>query len=353
MRLSALALATALTAAGAGLVSTTAAAAAPASGCTTGASYAVTTWHDLDEGSRAALTEMLDGRGLTQTDAASADVEILVASTDRLEEGGDATVLGAAVVDDSSALPTEGAAGVDWAPIKGADVSEVAAQVDTACGTSAPAEAAADESADDGAAAPAAAAADTSDEDAKAAESGTEEAATDEAAAASTSDATAAGSSTPSRAAAAQTADAVCDDFSTQPEAQASLPANPGLDGDNDGYACESKFGEPTTSTSGGTTQVSAVVATGDKNCKDFASQADAQTFFVSQGGPARDSHDLDRDDDGIACESYAYGSSPRADAVYISSGVPETSTDLAGLAGGLALLTVGAGVGLRARRQS
>lgn len=32
----------------------------------------------------------------------------------------------------------------------------------------------------------------------------------------------------------------VCDDFSTQQEAQAALAANPGLDGNDDGVACES-----------------------------------------------------------------------------------------------------------------
>ena len=37
--------------------------------------------------------------------------------------------------------------------------------------------------------------------------------------------------------ASAQTA--VCDDFTYQEEAQAALAANPGLDGDNDGIACE------------------------------------------------------------------------------------------------------------------
>jgi hypothetical protein len=41
-----------------------------------------------------------------------------------------------------------------------------------------------------------------------------------------------------------------------------------------------------------------------DRNCTDFATQAEAQSFFLSQGGPARDPHGLDTDYDGIACES-------------------------------------------------
>jgi hypothetical protein len=40
-----------------------------------------------------------------------------------------------------------------------------------------------------------------------------------------------------------------------------------------------------------------------DKNCTDFATQAAAQEFYIAQGGPALDPHDLDRDHDGIACE--------------------------------------------------
>jgi hypothetical protein len=40
-----------------------------------------------------------------------------------------------------------------------------------------------------------------------------------------------------------------------------------------------------------------------DRNCDDFASQAEAQAFFLAQGGPSRDPHGLDADNDGIACE--------------------------------------------------
>ncbi|MCB1397105.1 MAG: excalibur calcium-binding domain-containing protein [Rhodobacter sp.] len=40
-----------------------------------------------------------------------------------------------------------------------------------------------------------------------------------------------------------------------------------------------------------------------DWNCSDFSSAAAAQSFFVSNGGPAIDRYDLDRDGDGYACE--------------------------------------------------
>ncbi len=44
--------------------------------------------------------------------------------------------------------------------------------------------------------------------------------------------------------------------------------------------------------------------APGDKNCADFLTQQEAQDFYVLNGGPLIDGHDLDRDKDGIACEA-------------------------------------------------
>jgi len=45
-------------------------------------------------------------------------------------------------------------------------------------------------------------------------------------------------------------------------------------------------------------------VAAADKDCADFRSQAAAQKFFKKHGGPRKDPHRLDGDNDGIACES-------------------------------------------------
>lgn len=43
----------------------------------------------------------------------------------------------------------------------------------------------------------------------------------------------------------------------------------------------------------------------GDKDCKDFATQEQAQDYFNSHGGSASNNVDgLDADHDGIACES-------------------------------------------------
>jgi micrococcal nuclease len=41
-----------------------------------------------------------------------------------------------------------------------------------------------------------------------------------------------------------------------------------------------------------------------DRDCPDFATQAEAQAFFIAAGGPGRDRHRLDGDHDGIACEA-------------------------------------------------
>jgi micrococcal nuclease len=41
-----------------------------------------------------------------------------------------------------------------------------------------------------------------------------------------------------------------------------------------------------------------------DRDCSDFATQDEAQRFFIAAGGPDRDPHRLDGDHDGIACES-------------------------------------------------
>ncbi|MDX6623763.1 MAG: competence protein ComEC [Solirubrobacterales bacterium] len=42
----------------------------------------------------------------------------------------------------------------------------------------------------------------------------------------------------------------------------------------------------------------------GDKDCADFKTWRQAQNFFKKHGGPSKDPHRLDGDDDGIACEA-------------------------------------------------
>ena len=41
-----------------------------------------------------------------------------------------------------------------------------------------------------------------------------------------------------------------------------------------------------------------------DYDCSDFSTQAQAQRFFEDKGGPEKDYHNLDKDNDGVACES-------------------------------------------------
>jgi len=41
-----------------------------------------------------------------------------------------------------------------------------------------------------------------------------------------------------------------------------------------------------------------------DYDCSDFSTHNEAQRFFELEGGPYKDHHGLDRDNDGIACES-------------------------------------------------
>jgi Excalibur calcium-binding domain len=45
------------------------------------------------------------------------------------------------------------------------------------------------------------------------------------------------------------------------------------------------------------------VASASDRDCSDFATQRAAQVFFLKHGGPRRDPHRLDGDDDGVACE--------------------------------------------------
>lgn len=41
-----------------------------------------------------------------------------------------------------------------------------------------------------------------------------------------------------------------------------------------------------------------------DRDCADFRSWREAQSFYESEGGPGTDGHRLDADRDGTACEA-------------------------------------------------
>ncbi len=88
-----------------------------------------------------------------------------------------------------------------------------------------------------------------------------------------------------------------------------------------------------------------------DRDCSDFATQEEAQQFFESAG--ENDPHDLDPDNNGVACESIAAQASPAATATPAPTSSPATGTlpnnggpeMLFGLSG---LSLLGAGAGLR-----
>lgn len=65
---------------------------------------------------------------------------------------------------------------------------------------------------------------------------------------------------------------------------------------------------------------------TGNYNCSDFPSAAEAQKFFLAAGGPTKDPHGLDKDGDGNACEwGNALKSSVRQHHQYKASQVATT----------------------------
>ena len=57
-----------------------------------------------------------------------------------------------------------------------------------------------------------------------------------------------------------------------------------------------------------------ALAQDGDKDCADFSSQAEAQTYFEANGGsPTNNVDNLDADHDGQACEDFDYGATVEA----------------------------------------
>ena len=61
---------------------------------------------------------------------------------------------------------------------------------------------------------------------------------------------------------------------------------------------------EPSTSVPPSTSPLRYDPAGPDRDCNDFKTQVEAQSFFIAAGGPQADPHRLDRDGDGVVCES-------------------------------------------------
>ena len=101
-----------------------------------------------------------------------------------------------------------------------------------------------------------------------------------------------------------------CTDFDSRADAQAFYEASGGpeydpyhLDDDNDGRACEEWAGEYRRSAAGanGINGKDGI----DFDCADFADSAEADAYFIADGGSAKKNVDhLDPNHNGIACES-------------------------------------------------
>jgi hypothetical protein len=101
------------------------------------------------------------------------------------------------------------------------------------------------------------------------------------------------------------------DDDSTPETTPAAAPEEDDADGDDSNDGDDS--GES------GDENGDAVGGSGDRDCADFASQADAQAAFGENGED--DPERLDADDDGVACEDH-FGTEDRQVAVYPEGGV-------------------------------
>lgn len=110
--------------------------------------------------------------------------------------------------------------------------------------------------------------------------------------------------------------DRSCADFASWWEAQNFYYAagGPGsdphrLDGNGDGVACQSLMNMPvevpeSVQLDPETTPAEDVSGFVDRDCRDFDTWQEAQEFFISEGGPGGDPHGLDRDGNGVACQS-------------------------------------------------
>lgn len=134
-----------------------------------------------------------------------------------------------------------------------------------------------------------------------------------------------------------------CLDFESQAEAQAFYEAaggpdqDPhGLDDDGDGTACEHLDYVEVAALAQGEE-----VGVPDKDCAEFNTQAEAQAYFVANGGPANDEFELDVEspgdaDDGVACKEFfgTAGSASPSPSPSSSAGASPTASALFGLGG-------------------
>ncbi|WP_433955312.1 excalibur calcium-binding domain-containing protein [Janibacter indicus] len=321
---------------------TPSAAAVPSDLCDAGTTFAVTSAEGVDAALVSSVREALTDRGLSAADG-DADVTAVIAPASQVTAGGDASVMAVALTA-GEPDPSATVEGRDWARAAWTDgATPVNSLLDASCGAAAP-DAADDTPATD------------SEADDAVLESADEASAADaqqaapQSAPAAAPQAAAAPAAAP-QAAAAPAAAPQAAAAPAAPKAPAAAPAAPAAPK------------APATAPSRSSVTVSASsaapsVTTADKDCPDFSSQAEAQTFFTTHGGPAIDRHRLDADNDGIACETYfgtdGSDAADRSQARTINAGVPDVAgPNTLGLLGGGLLVLSGIGVAVRARRAS
>ena len=309
---------------------TPAAAAVPSGLCDAGTTFAVTSAEGVDAALVSSVREALTDRGLSATDG-DADVTAVIAPASEVTAGGDASVMAVALTA-GEPDPSATVEGRDWARAAWSDgATPVNSLLDASCGAAAP------DAADD-----------TPATDSEA----------DDAVPASADEASAADAQQAAPLAAPQSAPAAAPQAAAAPAAAPAAPKAPAA-----APAAPAAPKAPATASSRSSVTVSASsaapsVTTADKDCPDFSSQAEAQTFFTTHGGPAIDRHRLDADNDGIACETYfgtdGSDAADRSQARTINAGVPDVAgPNTLGLLGGGLLVLSGIGVAVRARRAS
>lgn len=331
---------------------TPATAAVPSTLCDAGTTFAVTSAEGVDAALVSSVREALTARGLSAADG-DADVTAAIAPASEVTKGGDASVMAVALIA-GEPDPSATVEGRDWARAAWTDgATPVNTLLDASCGAVAPDaadDAPAQDSETDGsvpAAAEEVSAADAQQAAPVVAPQAAPAAAPQVAAPAAAPQAAAPAAAPAAPAAKVPAAKAPAAKVPAAKVPAAKVPA--------------AKAPAAAPSRSSVTVSASSAapsVTTADKDCGDFSSQAEAQTFFTSHGGPAIDRHRLDADNDGIACETYfgtdGSDAADRSQARTINAGVPDVAgPNTLGLVGGALLVLSGIGVAVRARRAS
>ncbi|WP_434965999.1 excalibur calcium-binding domain-containing protein [Janibacter indicus] len=328
-------------------LATPAAAAVPRDLCDAGTTFAVTSAEGVDAALVSSVREALTARGLSAADG-DADVTAVIAPASEVTAGGDASVMAVALTA-GEPDPSATVEGRDWARAAWTDgATPVNSLLDASCG--APADAAAPV-ASAGEQAPAAAPVAAAPATAPAAQAAAPAAAP--AAAAAPQAAAPQAARAPAAAAAAAAPAAPKAAPAAAPAAPQAAPAAAPK-----AAPAAAPKAAPAAPARSSVTVSTTSAAVADKDCGDFSSQAEAQTFFTTHGGPALDRHRLDADNDGIACETYfgtdGSDAADRSQARTINAGVPDVAgPNTLGLLGGGLLVLSGIGVAVRARRAS